>query len=225
VSKITADLQKFQWFKSLTDEELSHIEEITNQVTLDKNKHIFYEGDPIEAFYFINFGRVRAYKTDPNGKEQIVSVLKDGEMFPHIGIFSNKNYPASTQTVDENVVLYKINVQVFRDMLLRYPTISLKLIGTLEMKIADLQNRLAEQIFNNTFEKLTQQLNRLAKEHGVELDGWTIIDIPLTNTDLANMIGTTRESVNRSLAKLKSKGVIDSTPDGFMKVKLEEIVE
>ncbi len=83
-------LRKFDIFKDLSDIEMEPIIELTKYRTQPKGTHVFFQDDPMTNIYFINWGKVKIYKTDFNGKEQIMNILKAGDMFPHQGFFSIK---------------------------------------------------------------------------------------------------------------------------------------
>ena len=82
-------------------------------------------------------------------------------------------------------------------------------------KIVDLQERLESQILNNTYQQIIKLLVRLGKTHGQKLkDGRILLHSEFTNRDLANMIGTTRETVSRTLTKLKKDTFVVQDSDG-----------
>ena len=91
------------------------------------------------------------------------------------------------------------------------PELCIKVFKVLGEKIVDLQDRLESQILNNTYQQIIKLLIRLGKEHGKELnDGRVLLKAEFTNRDLANMIGTTRETVSRTLTKLKKEQHIET---------------
>ncbi len=81
-------------FKELTREEIGAITEIAKIKQYATNSYVFMQGESLERVHFIHKGKVKIYKTDINGKEQIVSILKSEDMFPHAGFFRKGNYPA-----------------------------------------------------------------------------------------------------------------------------------
>src|SRR5690606_7867404 len=154
-------------------------------------------------------------KNDFNGREQIVSVLKEGDMFPHVGFFRKGNYPAYSYVV-ENATLVVISISHFERLLLQHPQVCIKLFRVMGEKIVDLQNRLEAQILNNTYEQFIKLMLRLAESDGIDYkDGNKRLTSHYTNKELANMIGTTRETVSRTLTKLKKKELIDVDQNGY----------
>src|SRR5699024_5041432 len=103
--------------------------------------------------YFIQAGKVKIYKTDIQGKEQIFNVLQQGDMFPHQGFFRQDNYPAHAEALDDITLIY-IPIESFENFLITHPEICVKLFRVLGDIIVDLQNRLEQQILHNTYEQI-----------------------------------------------------------------------
>lgn len=203
-------LSEFSLFRELSDEEIYKIVEISISREWNKGSHVFLQDEPLENVYFIFDGKVKIYKSDVNGKEQIVSILKKGDMFPHVGFFRKGGYPAFSEIID-NAMLVVVPIALFEKVLIENPELCIKVFKVLGEKIVDLQERLESQILNNTYQQIIKLLIRLGKEHGQLLeDGRVILKSEFTNRDLANMIGTTRETVSRTLTKLKKEKLIET---------------
>ncbi|MFT4417226.1 Crp/Fnr family transcriptional regulator [Fredinandcohnia humi] len=210
-------------FKELTGEELDEIVNIAHNRQYVKGTHIFMQDDPLVNVYFIYRGKVKIYKNDVNGREQIVSVLKDGDMFPHVGFFRKGNYPAYSFVVEDTMAV-TISISHFEKLLLQHPQVCIKLFRVMGEKIVDLQNRLEEQILNNTYEQIIKLILRLCSTDGKEMaEDRVMITTHFTNRDLANMIGSTRETVSRTLTKLKKKNLIDVNDNGNFIVDVEAL--
>lgn len=216
-------LQKFPIFKNLTDYEMDPIVDLAKHRLYRNGTHVFMQGDQLTNVYFIHQGQVKIYKTDLHGKEQIVNILQPGDMFPHQGFFRQDDYPAHAEAVGDIVLIY-IPIQSFEDFLIAHPEICVKLFRVLGDIIVDLQNRLEEKILYNTFDQIIMLLLRLIKSHGEEIDeDKYIITTQFTNRELANMIGSSRETVSRTLTKLKNKQCIESDPNGLLIVYPEAL--
>ncbi|MCQ6277874.1 Crp/Fnr family transcriptional regulator [Bacillus sp. EB600] len=214
IEEIKKVLSEFSLFRVLNDSELSKVADIAITREWKKHSHVFLQGDPLENVYFIYAGKLKIYKTDMNGKEQIVSILKKGEMFPHVGFFRKGDYPAFAEVLEASTLI-TVPISQFENVLIENPELCIKVFNVLGEKIVDLQNRLEEQILNNTYEQIIKLLIRLAQNHGKELKNGTILlKGEFTNKDLANMIGTTRETISRTLTKMKKDELISEDKDG-----------
>ncbi|MFE8702189.1 Crp/Fnr family transcriptional regulator [Cytobacillus sp. FJAT-54145] len=225
IDEIKRVLSEFSLFKNLSPSEMDKIVEISISRDYKKGSHVFMQDEPIENVYFIHHGKIKVYKSDINGKEQIVAILKQGEMFPHVGFFRKGGYPAYSEVI-ENASLVAVPILQFEKVLLENPELCIKVFKVLGEKIVDLQERLEAQVLNNTYEQIIKLLIRLARLHGIELsDGQLLLRGEFTNKDLANMIGTTRETVSRTLTKMKKDGLIEVDGSGDMTFNPEVLLE
>lgn len=209
-------LSNFMLFRDLNEQEIDKIVQISISRSWKKNSYIFLQGEPLDNVYFIEDGKVKIYKSDINGREQIVSVFKKGEMFPHVGFFRKGSYPANAEVL-EKATLVVVPIAKFESVLIENPELCIKVFKVLGEKIVDLQNRLEEQILNNTYEQIIKLLIRLGEKHGTNNeDGTVVLKNEFTNKDLANMIGTTRETVSRTLTKMKKDELIEIDEEGNM---------
>ncbi|RAK19574.1 CRP/FNR family transcriptional regulator [Anoxybacillus vitaminiphilus] len=215
-------LKSVPLFRELSDHELNSLVTISQVHIYKPRTFVFMQGDPLERVFFIHSGTVKIYKTDVNGKEQIVSILQAGEMFPHTGFFRKGAYPAHAEAVEETTLI-AIPISDFEQTLICYPELCMKLFRVMGEKIIDLQNRLEEQILHNTYEQIVMLLLRLTKTNAVPQGRYFRFTTHFTNRELANMIGTSRETISRTLSHLKRKGLIDIDDDGFYLIDVERL--
>lgn len=223
-SDIKLNLSKVPLFKELSDEELESIVDISQSRFYKQKMFVFMQDDPLDRVFFIQTGKIKIYKTDIAGKEQIVSVLQEGEMFPHAGFFRKGGYPAHSEVI-EDATLIVISIAEFENILISHPELCIKLFKVMGEKIIDLQNRLEEQILHNTFEQIVMLLLRLCKTNGIKINNNYKITTHFTNRELANMIGTSRETISRTINSLKKKRLLDTDETGRYIIdtaKLEE---
>lgn len=224
IGQISKLLSEFSLFRELDEKEILKIVEIAIVRNWNKGSHIFLQDEPIQNVFFISEGKVKIYKADLNGKEQIVAIQKKGDMFPHVGFFRKGGYPAFSEVLQDAQIVV-IPISEFEKVLIENPELSIKVFKVLGEKIVDLQDRLEEQILNNTYEQIIKLLIRLGKLHGSKINnGLVVLKGEFTNKDLANMIGTTRETVSRTLTKLKKEKLIE-IKDGDMLFNIDELME
>lgn len=201
-------LRHFPIFQGLSDYEIEPIINISKHHVFRSGSHVFMQGDKLTNVYFIYKGNVKIYKTDIHGKEQIINILQPGKMFPHQGFFRQDDYPAHAEVIGETTLVY-IPILSFEEFLITHPEISIKLFRVLGDMIVDLQARLGEKILNNTYEQIVMLLLRLVKSHGTEISLNTYkLTTSFTNRELANMIGSSRETVSRTLTQLRKKNCV-----------------
>lgn len=197
-------------FIDLDEAELQKIADISMLRTYHNKSHVFMEGEERHSVYFINKGMVKIYKIDGQGNEYILAFLKKGEMFPHSGFFEQTPYPGTAEIVAESE-LCVIPIKEFEKIMLSHPQISIKIMRVMGQKIRELQAKLQELSSKDVHYRLYALVLRLADEYGEETPEGIHVKIKLSNSDMALMAGTTRETVNRFLNKLKKEGVL--SPD------------
>ncbi|HEY2421563.1 MAG TPA: Crp/Fnr family transcriptional regulator, partial [Neobacillus sp.] len=209
-------------FKELTLEELEPIVKIAQTRFYKHKMYVFMQDDTLDRVFFIHSGKVKIFKTDFSGKEQIISVLEPGEMFPHAGFFRQGTYPAHAEII-EDANLIVVPIDKFEEILISYPELCIKLFKVLGEKIVDLQGRLEAQVLHNTYEQIILLLLRLCKSNGEKMGDRYQFTTQFTNRELANMIGTSRETVSRTMNHLKKKEFLDQGEDGFYLIDFESL--
>lgn len=218
-------LKTFRVFKDLNEYEMEPIVDFSRLRKFKNNSIIFMQDEPITNVYFIQHGKVKIYKTDYHGKEQIVNVLQNGDMFPHQGFFRKGNYPAHAEVIEE-ALLVDIPIHSFEQVLITHPEISMKLFNVLGEIIVDLQTRLEERNLYNVYDQIILLLMRLARKNGEKVDDtYFRITLLLTNRELANMIGSSRETVSRTLTQLKKANFINNDEKGYLIINYPALEE
>jgi CRP/FNR family transcriptional regulator, cyclic AMP receptor protein len=215
MSATTSFLKQIPLFIELDEKELTHLAGISIARTYRKNANVFMEGDPRQAVFFIHKGIIKIYKIDSDGNEQIVTFLKEGEMFPHTGFFDSSPYPA-TSTVVEAAELFVIPIKDFEQLMLDMPTIAIKVMRVMSEKIREFQAKLQTFVTQDVNRRIVSFLVRMADNQGVKFEDGVKIGIPMTHQEFANMVGTTRETVNRVMNNLKKDGIIEMNRQGII---------
>jgi len=208
-------LRLLPMFRDLTQEELEQIWGISILRSYRKRTVVFNEGSNKEAVYFILDGLVKAFKTDENGNEHIVSFLKTGDMFPHTGFFNQNPYPATAEVIVDTQLL-AIPVRSFEQLLTSIPAISIKLMRAMSEKIRELQGKLQELTGNDVQDRGLLFLLKLAENYGTLRNGFVYIDVPMTNQEFADTIGSTRETVNRLINQLRKEDILETSRSGYV---------
>ncbi|HET7627188.1 MAG TPA: Crp/Fnr family transcriptional regulator [Bacillales bacterium] len=207
-------LKELPLFSELNNEDLKRLEAITKKKTYPKRQYVFMEGDPREAVYFIQEGTVKTFKVDENGNEQVINLLQKGEMFPHVGFFDETPYPATAETV-ERTELFVIRIDDFDQLMMQNPEIAIKVMRIMGQKIFMLAERVQELISEDVRHRIVHALLRFSKEIGKPKNNGISIELPITNRDFANMVGSTRETINRVLNQLKKEGILEADRNGM----------
>ncbi|CAJ1003945.1 MULTISPECIES: Crp/Fnr family transcriptional regulator [Brevibacillus] len=219
---MSAFLRQVPMFHDLSDQEMERVAEIAISRFIPKKSVIFSEGSEKEAVYFIQEGLVKTFKTDENGHEQIVSLLKPVDMFPHTGFFNQNPYPATAEAIIDTH-LVAIPVRLFERLMLNTPSIAVKMMRVMGDKIVELQEKLQSLSGQHVKHRVLSFLLKLAEQHG-EVNGNSItINLPMTHQEIASSIGTTRESVNRLLNQFSKESLLKFERNRIVIMDLEAL--
>ena len=164
-------------------------------------------GEEARGLYVVVSGAVRAFRADPDGREQVIHTERAGAILADVPVFDDGTYPATAVADEDSVVLFIAKGDV-RAVCLEHPTISL---AALKMMAGRLR-RHAELVEALSLREVGQRIARLmlieAERRGKRLDGCLTFDLALTNGQIAARVGSVREVVSRALARLQQDGLI-----------------
>lgn len=194
-------------FSGLDDTELGEIVPLVVKRKLKNGTVIFHEGDPGSAFFLVKQGRVKIYKAAPDGREQVISILGDGQIFGDVPVFDGGPYPATAATMVETEI-YQVKRDEFEEFLRRHPDVAMKLLKMLGQRLRQAMALIRDLSFKQVPHRLAGLLLKLALENGKAVDGGTLIDMALSRQDIAEIVGTSRETVTREIKKMESNGML-----------------
>lgn len=197
-------LKKFTFFIELLESDLDKISAITLERSYKKNMIIFMEGEPGEAFYYVISGKIKIYSTYEDGKEHIVHILGPGDVFGEATLFNNIPYPASAM-VYEDAEVGMIKNRDLESLVRQNPDMALNLIRVLARKLLFARQKIRDLAFNDVFARTATEILRLAKDHGIPVEKGICIDMNLSRQELADITGTTRETISRAISAFKKE--------------------
>lgn len=174
---------------------------------LRRNEILFLAGEPAKGLYVIASGAVRAFRTSPDGREQVIHVERAVTTIAEVPVFDGGNYP-STAAADERTTLYFLDKQQVLNAAIEHPQLALAAVKLLASRL----RRCAELVETLSLREVGQRLARLlleeARNRGTQTDHGMTIKLQLTHNQLAARIGTVREVVTRMLIRLQEQGLI-----------------
>lgn len=212
-------LRSVTLFQDLGDDVLRFLAAQSRHHVFRPDEMIFYQGDEGSACHIIMRGRVRIFVMGEDGRELSMRILGPGEIFGEMALFENLPRSASVEALEHTHTLMVHQDDLIRS-LRRSPSLSLALLRSLSARLRYATEE-AESLASLTVtERLTWRLERLAELLGRPVPGGVRIGLPMTQQDLAALIGTSRESINRSLVHLRREGRV-RVDDGWI-VLLED---
>lgn len=202
-------LNSVQLFDGLDEQQKHIVESLATSRNYAKNSVILREGEPGDAMYFITRGKVRVYVSEPGGKEFTLSTMEAGEHFGELALLDDAPRSASVMALEDSN-LSVINKSDFTRVTLENPAIGVILMKNLAARIRELTERaksLALQDVYGRIRTLIMDLAEPASSNAPEDDPLTVPE-KLTQQDIANRVGSSREMVARILKDLQTGGYI-----------------
>jgi len=196
-------LERVVGFESLSEEQLRLLTERATVRSYAKGAIIVNEGDEGNSLFVIQSGSVKAFLSDENGKEVVLSTQGAGEYFGDLALFDDSPRSASVMALEPCKVMIITKSQL-RDAINEDPEIGFSLLQGLAVRVRVLTENVCTLALLDVFGRLVKTLYMLA----VEKDGALVIDQRLTQQDLANRIGASREMVSRIMHDLTQGGYL-----------------
>jgi len=200
-------LKEHPYFSGLDGEKLVEISKLVITKSYKKGEIIFFEGDLGESLYLVNSGKVKLIKMVESGEEQIINIVKTGDIFAEVVLFDDGNYPATAITMEDTEVGI-INGRDIEKLMYRIPEIALKILKVMSKRLRRAQQRIRNLGLKDTTSRTASALVYLAQEHGIGDETKVEINLSLTQQELASLIGTSRETVSRTLNKFKDDALV-----------------
>lgn len=200
-------LKKIPLFYSLKDDELEAINRVSIIRKFPKDHLILLEDEEGDTLFIIIKGKVKVTAFSEQGKEVIFSILSDGDFFGDMSLLDGKPRSASVVAIEESEVRL-IRRSDFISSLENHPGIALKLLEELTSRLRKADERIESLALLDVTGRVAGILLQLAEEQGYPQSGGILIKSRPTHQELANMAGTTRETVTRVLKQLSRKNYI-----------------
>jgi CRP/FNR family transcriptional regulator len=202
-------LRNVPLFRDFDTAELSEVAQLITTRQFGKHQTIFREGDPGQTFYLILSGSVAIVRVAADGRETILSILKERDFFGEMSVFDTAVRAAGVRTLTD-VEVGVIERDDFLALIDRSPRIGRLLVIALSERLRAANRLIAATTSQDIRSRLASLLLNLMQNFGEPTPtGGTRITLRLTNQEMANMIGTTRETVNRTLNRFWDERLID----------------
>lgn len=203
-------LKKCFLFSELTDQQLADVAAIVRDRSYQPGQFVFIEGEPGEALFILKQGLIKLTKRTEDGREHILHFVNPGEVFAEVVLFDEKgSYPATAE-VQQDTVVGVIRNSDMTALISSNSEIAVSLLAFMARRLRQAQDRSMNLALNDVRRRLVFILLDLASEHGTLTDQGIVLNLALTHQELANMVGTSRESANRIINDLKKSGALET---------------
>ena len=194
------DLGKLKYFAGVESSRLSGLPQLFSKKSFIKGQVIVSEGDDQRNLYFVDSGVIKMFKTSPEGKEQIIKIVRPGESFNDLAVFSPGTSPHSAQALGNTVVYW-----IHRNELLPVMEKNWRIAHNALEILGEQERQLLTLVEDLSFKNVTGRVAKILLQNSTPgPDG----NQRLTQYEMAAMAGTAREVVGRSLKSLEENGTI-----------------
>jgi CRP-like cAMP-binding protein len=202
------------FFRPMRPEELDDILGLASELRVARGAGVFAKGDPGASMMAVLAGRVRIGAISPDGKEVTLNVIGPGEIFGEIALLDGKPRSADATALEDSVLLV-IERRHFMPFLLRHGDLVERLLVVLCDRLRRTSLALEEIALFDLPARLARLLIKLAADYGRPVADGLRIDLKLSQRDLATLVASTRESVNKQLRNWSRDGVL-AQRDGYL---------
>ena len=217
-------LRRCPLFAGLKEEDLKQIRAIASLKQIKKKEILFSDGEETRGFYVIVSGRVKLFKVSPEGKEQILHIVSAPDAFAEAALFLEGTYPAFAEAMTDGQLLY-FPKRDFIQLIEKNPQLSINMIVTLSHFLKRFASLIEELSLKEVSSRIAKYLVDLSLKLSKGGKSPKEVELDLSKTQLALKLGTISETLSRTLAKMKTKGIIDVKKNKIIILKREALEE
>ncbi len=189
-------------FRDLSERDMVELDRITTITSVPRGRVFYQPEDVSEVLFMVKDGRVQLYRISPEGKKLVIATLGPGTLFGEMALLGQQMHNAFAEALDDCLILVMSRADLER-LILNKPEVGLRILETTGKRLRDAEKRLEDMAFKGIPARLASLLLRLSEERNAnEITG-------LTHQDLAETIGTYRETATQVLNDMKGQGLIE----------------
>lgn len=202
-------LNRVKIFQDLSYEDAEVLDSLCDVQRIKRKQVIFMPGDPSDKIYIVKSGLVKISKVTEEGKELTLLFLSQGDIFGELAIIDGM--PRNTMAeAYEDTILCGIDREQFLEFITARATVAIAITRLIAERRRRLENKIDNLLFKGAHARLAGLFLELSSEFGVRDSRGTIINLKLTHREMANLIGSTRETVSFALLDLKKDNLIET---------------
>ena len=208
-------LRKADIFSRLTKDEMEWVDRVSVMRSYCKQDLVFTPNDRGDKIFLLKKGRVKISRLSEGGRELTLAILEPGEIFGEESLVDGGRRSTFAETLDDAYICV-VRREDFEELLKNKPDLALQVAKVMGERLKKIQDRMEELTFRSVPARLASALLYLSDDHGVPTDRGIKIDPKLTHQELANLIGSTRETTTSALNGFRRKGFIDVEKHHFI---------
>jgi CRP/FNR family transcriptional regulator, cyclic AMP receptor protein len=202
---VEAVLAQVPLFAALDADSAASLEKTLTSRTVPRGRVVFREGDPGDRLFIVLDGKVKISRTATDGRENLLAVLGAAEMFGELSLFDPGPRTATVTTVTA-ATLASLDHDDLRPLLSEHPRVAVQLLQALAQRLRRTNEAKADLVFTDVPGRVAKALLDLAEKFGIPEAGGTRVRHDLTQEELAQLVGASRETVNKALSEFAHRG-------------------
>jgi CRP-like cAMP-binding protein len=212
---VLAALRRVDYFRSVPAAELARLARRCRQRALNRGEHAFEEGDACTGLLDVAEGAVEMRQVSPRGREQVLHAEGPGATLGEAPLFDGQGYIASAVAVEPTRVVLVLKEDVL-GLCRRHPAVALSMLEAMAKRVRRFAGLVEDLAFRQVTERLAHHIEASAAASGMLLAPGIVVDLALTQEQLAARLGTVRELVSRALSQLERAGAIKRSRSGIV---------
>lgn len=211
-------------FRELSPEQKAEVLRAARSRDLDAGECLFLQGDPVEALFVVDSGRVRLVQNTADGEEVIVRTVGSGEIIAGVALLGKRSLPVTATAENRSRVLAWPRATI-QELAGRYPVLRTNVLSTIADRMQESLSRIRELSAESVAQRVARTLLRLARESGKPNGGSILIDQALGRQQLADLAGSSMFTASRLLAAWAREGILEVGRQRVAILSLERLTQ
>jgi CRP-like cAMP-binding protein len=217
-------LRQVDLFNGLASSDVRQLGELVETELREQGDTIYQVGDLSDTVYVLKSGKIKLSRTSEDGKELILAYIRPGEVFGELAI-TGQELRNGTATVVEDAFICSIRREHMNEYLTRNPKLAMEFSRVIGKRKQQIEARVIDLVTKDVRKRLADTLSDLASEFGIEEDGGVRIDLPLTQSDLAQLVGSTRETTSTIFNEFRRDGLVEAEGRSIWVLDLDALID
>ncbi|MBI4569316.1 MAG: Crp/Fnr family transcriptional regulator [Planctomycetes bacterium] len=204
---LTAFLREVPIFRELPPESLANVARILRRERYAKGRYLFREHEQGDTLYIVSSGLVRIEQASPSGRVKTLALFQPGSVFGEMAVLDQDTRSASAIAAEE-AEIFVIGKQDFQEMLRQNPQMTMNILRVLCDRLRAANAQIQDLTFKSLPGRISSTIAKLAEKFGVAVADGVMINVRLTQQELADLVGTNRESVSKAISAYRKEGSV-----------------
>ena len=215
-------LRQAPLFQGLDEEASTALENSMTTVSLRRGETLFDEGDEGDRLYVVISGKIKLGRTSADGRENLLAILGPGQMFGELSFF-DPGPRSATATAVTDAQLRSLGHASLSPVLAEQPNVAYAMLNQLAGRLRRTNEVVGDMVFSDVPGRVSKALLDLAERFGRQTDEGILVNHDLTQEELAQLVGASRETVNKALADFASRGWLRLEPRSVTITDIERL--